>query len=48
MTQEITAIFDKNKTTQLKQDWETRPFTDIIVTEKEFCPETHPDLVFYR
>ena len=46
MTQENTGIFNKEKNTQLRQDWETRPFADIIVTEKESCPETHPDLVF--
>ena len=33
---------------QIKRDWETAPFVDIIVTEETVCPESHPDLVFSR
>ena len=36
---------------QVSRDWNTAPFTDIIVTEAENCTESHPDhpeLVFSR
>ena len=41
-------FFDKDKINQLRTDWASHPFTDIVVTEESSCPITHPDLVFYR
>ena len=33
---------------RIDRDWQVKPFTDIIVTADKVCPESHPDLVFYR
>ena len=32
----------------VKDDWQTQPFSDILVTNHTYCPESHPDLVFDR
>ena len=32
----------------MSDDWTTRPFTDLIVTNKEVCPPSHPDLAIFR
>ena len=33
---------------QVSRDWLVQPFVEIIVTDKNYCPSSHPDLVFYR
>ena len=33
---------------QVSRDWLVEPFVDIIVTDENYCPSSHPDLVFYR
>ena len=32
----------------MARDWTRRPFSDFIVTEDFSCPDSHPELVFYR
>ena len=34
--------------TQVGRDWLVKPFIDIVVTTDNFCPSSHPDLVFQR
>jgi len=43
ISQLSTALSD-----DVKNDWLMKPFTDIVVTDDTFCPESHPDLVFDR
>ena len=33
---------------QVSRDWLAQPFVDITVTDKDYCPSSHPDLVFNR
>ena len=33
---------------QVSRDWLVQPFTDIIVTTADYCPTSHPDLVYTR
>ena len=35
-------------TQQVGRDWLVQPFTDIIVTTTNYCPTSHPDLVYTR
>jgi hypothetical protein len=30
------------------QDWTSSPFVDIVTTDENSCPETHPHEVFYK
>ena len=30
------------------KDWETNPFTSLLVTDETYCPKSHPELAFYR
>ncbi len=32
---------------QVSDDWNTKPFIDITVTNQNYCPSTHPHEVFY-
>ena len=33
---------------QILQDWTSSPFVDIVTTDENSCPETHPHEVFYK
>ena len=33
---------------QVSRDWLAQPFVDITVTTNDYCPSSHPDLVYNR
>ena len=38
---------DLNYIYQVQEDWNTKPFVDMVVTTDYKCPATHPDEVLY-
>ena len=38
--------FDMSLVKQVSSNWLVKPFVDITVTKNEWCPSSHPDLVF--
>ena len=43
-----TADFDASYLFQVSEDWETRPFVDVIMTSDDRCPQSHEEEVFYE
>ena len=43
-----TADFDASYVFQVSEDWKTIPFTDVVLTSADRCPQEHPEEVFYE